>query len=206
VDVAGLMGPSRRVRVVTTMRVLWDQARAAAPARGVVLAPVTLEPVRADLRERGFSAEASPDEPWTFDYARASWLSPWKTLPGRYTRKGDVRRLVGASDDRFVVSKPGDELSLAFDAASLPPPRPGTVRTFLLHGDGFSKEMDINSASPDAVLPLPFHAMKRYPYPETDLPPGVRKAFEDTESWNTRVVVRPIVPIELHAAQGQRTR
>ena len=206
VDVAGLMGPSRRVRVVTTMRVLWDQARAAAPARGVVLAPVTLKPVRADLRERGFSAEASPDEPWTFDYARASWLSPWKTLPGRYTRKGDVRRLVGASDDRFVVSKPGDELSLAFDAASLPPPRPGTVRTFLLHGDGFSKEMDINSASPDAVLPLPFHAMKRYPYPETDLPPGVRKAFEDTESWNTRVVVRPIVPIELHAAQGQRTR
>ena len=207
VDVAGLVGPSRRVRVVTSMRVLWDQAAASAPASGVLLTPVALEPVRADLRERGFSAEASPDErePWIFDYARASWLSPWKTLPGRYTREGDVRRLVGASDDRFVVSKPGDELSLAFDAASLPPLRHGITRTFLLYGDGFSKEMDLNSASPDAVLPLPFHGMKRYPYPETDIPPGVRRAFEDTETWNTRLVVRPITPIELHAKNAQRT-
>jgi len=206
VDLAGLLGPSRRVRVVTSMRVLWDQAALAAPARDVVLTPVSLEPRQADLRERGFSAEASPDrrEPWLFDYARASWLAPWKTLPGRYTREGDVRRLVAASDDRFVVSKPGDELALAFDAAALPPLRRGITRTFLLHGDGFSKEMDINSASPDAVLPLPFHAMKTYPYLETDLPPAVRKTFEDTERWNTRVVVRPIVPIELHATKDPR--
>ena len=84
-----------------------------------------------------------------------------------------------------MVSKPGDELALAFDAAALPPLRRGMARTFLLHGDGFSKEMDINSASPDAVLPLPFHAMKRYPYAEADVPAQVRKAFEDTESWNT---------------------
>ena len=204
VDLAGRLGPSRRARVVTTMRVLWDQAAVAAPASDVVLAPVALEPVRADLRERGFSAETSPDrrEPWLFDYARVSWLSPWKTLPGRYTREGDVRRLVAASDDRFVISKPGDELALGFDATTLPRLRPGIARSFLLNGDGFSKEMDINSASPDAVLPLPFHAMKSYPYPETDIPAGVRKALEDTESWNTRVVLRPIVPIELHAEQG----
>ena len=201
VDVRGLLGPSRRVRVVTTMRVMWDQAQVAAPADDVALEAVALEPLRAELRERGFSAEASPDErePWVFDYARVSWLSPWKTLPGRYTREGDVRRLVAASDDRFVVSKPGDELALSFDAGPLPPPRRGVARTFLLHGDGFSKEMDINSASPDAVLPLPFHAMKRYPYPETEVPPGVREALEEGERWNTRVVVRPVVPIDLHA-------
>ncbi len=180
---------------------MWDEATVTAPASGFVPRPVALEPIRADLSERGFSAETSPDrrEPWVFDYARASWLAPWKTLPGRYTREGDVRRLVGASDDRFVISKPGDELALSFDAEALPPLRRGMARTFLLHGDGFSKEMDINSASPDAVLPLPFHAMKRYPYPETDIPPEVRKAFEDTASGNTRVVVRPIVPIDLHA-------
>jgi hypothetical protein len=144
---------------------------------------------------------ASPDgrEPWSFDFARVSWLSPWKTLQGRYTREGDVRRLVAASDDRFVVSKPGDALALRFDALSLPPVRQGFARTFLLHGDGYSKEMDINSASPDAVLPLPFHAMQRYPYSEAEVPPDVLRVLDEAASWNTRTVVRPIVPIELFA-------
>ena len=41
-------------------------------------------------------------------------------MPGRYTREGDVRELVGAADDLFVVSRPGDELALAFDATTLP--------------------------------------------------------------------------------------
>jgi hypothetical protein len=201
VDVAGLLGPSRRVRVVTSMRVLWDEAAAAEPVMDIGLAPVALEAAQALLEERGFSAVASPDgrEPWSFDFARVSWLSPWKTLQGRYTREGDVRRLVAASDDRFVVSKPGDALALRFDALSLPPVRQGFARTFLLHGDGYSKEMDINSASPDAVLPLPFHAMQRYPYSEAEVPPDVLRVLDEAASWNTRTVVRPIVPIELFA-------
>ena len=64
----------------------------------------------------------------------------------------------------FVISRPGDEIALSFDAAALPPLPPGWTRTFLLYGDGFSKEMDLNSASPDTVEPLPFHGMTRYPY------------------------------------------
>jgi tetratricopeptide (TPR) repeat protein len=202
VDVGGRLGPSRRVRVVTTMRVQWDEVAAAAPASDAVLATQAVELERAELRERGFSAEASPDgrEPRVFDYARASRLSPWKTMPGRYTREGDVLRLVAASDDRFVVSKPGDELALRFDATALPPLPRGRARTFLLHGDGFSKEMDINSASPDVVLPLPFHGMKSYPYAEADVPPHARRAFEETQAWSSRVVVRPTTPIELFAA------
>jgi hypothetical protein len=190
------------------MRVYWDRAVAAVPATGETLRPVVLEPSRANLRERGFSAEASPDgrEPWSYDYARVSWLSPWKTMPGRYTRVGDVRPLLAESDDRFVVSKPGDEIALDFDATSLPPPRPGWTRTFLLAGDGFSKEMDINSASPDVVQPLPFHGMKRYPYPAADVPAAVRARWRDLGKWNTRRVVRPILPIELVAAgEGART-
>ena len=49
----------------------------------------------------------------------------------------------------FVIAKPGDEIALAFDAPRLPPLPDGWTRTFLLLADGFSKEMDINSASPD---------------------------------------------------------
>jgi tetratricopeptide (TPR) repeat protein len=203
VDLAGRLGPSRRARVVTSMRVYWDQAAAAAPAPDVALVPVALDPLRADLGERGFSAVATEGEPLAFDYARVSWLSPWKTMPGRYTREGDVRPLLAAADDTFVVSKPGDELTLSFDASALPPVETGRVRTFLLDSHGFSKEMDINSASPDIVLPLPYEGMKAYPYAEADVPPAVREAAQQAEAWNTRLVVRPIVPIELFAAHAE---
>jgi tetratricopeptide (TPR) repeat protein len=205
-DLAGKLGPSRRVRIATTLRVYWDQAVVAKPAEGEALAPKPLDPVSAVLAERGFSAETSPDgrEPWSYDYARVSSLSPWKTMPGRYTRLGDVRPLLVATDDAFVVSKPGDELALRF--AALPQPRPGFSRTFLLVGDGFSKEMDINSASPDVVLPLPYHGMRAYPYAEADAPEQVRRAAEQAEAWNTRVVLRPIVPIELFAANADPKR
>jgi hypothetical protein len=206
VDLAGKLGPSRRVRVVTTMRVYWDQAAAAVPAPDVALVPAGLDPVRADLGERGFSAVATEGEPLGFDYARVSWRSPWKTMPGRYTREGDVRPLLAAADDVFVVSKPGDELTLSFDASALPAVEAGRVRTFLLDSHGFSKEMDINSASPDIVLPLPYQGMKAYPYAEADAPPAVRKAAQQAEAWNTRLVVRPIVPIELFAAAGEADR
>jgi hypothetical protein len=184
------------------MRVYWDEAAVAVPAPDVRLEPVALEPVRADLRERGFSAVATDGDPPGFDYARVSRTSPWKTMPGRYTREGDVRPLLAAADDAFVVSKPGDEVAASFDASALPPVGAGRARTFLVEADGFSKEMDINSASPDVVLPLPYHGMKEYPYAEADAPPAARKAAEEAESWNTRLVVRPLVPIELHAAAG----
>jgi Tfp pilus assembly protein PilF len=203
IDLAGKLGPSRRARVVTTLRVYWDEAAVAAPAPDVALEPVALDLVRADLRERGFSAVATDGEPLGFDYARVSWLSPWKTMPGRYTREGDVRPLLAATDDAFVVSKPGDEVAASFDARALPPLGRGRARTFLLHGDGFSKEMDINSASPDVVLPLPYHGMKAYPYAEVDAPPAAREAAERAEAWNTRPVVRSTVPIELFASRAE---
>ena len=79
--------------------------------------------------------------------------------PGRYTREGDVATLLATVDDAFVVSRPGDEVALSFDATKLPPLANGWSRTYLLHGDGFSKEMDINSASPDQAWPLPGHAV-----------------------------------------------
>jgi len=62
-----------------------------------------------------------------YDYARVSARSPWKAFPGRYTRTGDVRELLAAVDDVFVVSRPGDEIALSFDAAALPPPGTAAV-------------------------------------------------------------------------------
>ena len=35
-------------------------------------------------------------------------------MPGRYTREGDVAELIGKTDDRFAVARPGDELVVSF--------------------------------------------------------------------------------------------
>ena len=89
--------------------------------------------------------------------------SSWKALPGRYTREGDVLPLLTRTDDMFVVAQPGDEIAVSFAAAAAPAPRPGWKRTFLLYANGFSKEMNIRSATPDSLGPLPFHAMTTIP-------------------------------------------
>jgi len=116
-------------------------------------------------------------------------------MTGRYTREGDVRELLLKSDDMFVVSRPGDEISLSFDAQALPPLPAGWTRTFLLYADGFSKEMDINSASPDQLAPLPFHGMSRYPYPATEHYPLTDERRRYLEKYNTRIVTSAVPSI-----------
>jgi hypothetical protein len=123
-------------------------------------------------------------------------------MTGHYTREGDVRELLLKSDDMFVVSRPGDEISLSFDATSLPPLPAGWTRTFLLYADGFSKEMDINSASPDQLAPLPFHGMSRYPYKWPEHYPLTVERQKYLEKYNTRVVTSAVPSID--AAGFQR--
>ena len=190
-------GPSRRVRIVTNMRVYWDQARVGTTA-ALPLEPVRLEPARADLGERGFSAPLSRNgrDPFSYDYERVSVVSPWKALPGRYTRPGDVLELLTATDDIFVVSPPGDEVAVSFDAAALPPAPAGWTRTFLLFADGFSKEMDIHSASPDVLGPLPYHGMPAYPYAPPFQYPMTPARAAWLERYNTRVVRAPMARLD----------
>jgi hypothetical protein len=198
VDLAGHLRPGEReVRIVTNMRIYWDQILVGRPASIDELQITRIDPIVARLRARGFSAPVRPDgkEPETYDYARVSPTSPWKSMPGAYTREGDVRALLTRSDDMFVVAKPGDEIALEFDAASLGPLRDGWTRTFLLLADGFSKEMDINSASPDAVEPLPFHRMTRYPYAAPERYPDTPAHRRYRDTYNTRIVARSLPPL-----------
>ncbi|HEX8686562.1 MAG TPA: ASPIC/UnbV domain-containing protein, partial [Pyrinomonadaceae bacterium] len=199
VDLTGkFLSASREVRLVTNMRVYWD--RILSDTRGAAEFPSRLsrlDPVAADLRWRGFSAEVTPDGrgPLSYDYARVSLDSPWMSFPGRYTREGDVRGLLKTTDDVFVVSLAGDELSLSFDASALPALPRGWTRTFLLYADGFSKEMNIHSASPDQLAPLPFHGMKAYPYAAREARPSTAARADYLERYNTRVVTRALPPL-----------
>ncbi|MDT7540226.1 MAG: hypothetical protein QOE33_130 [Acidobacteriota bacterium] len=199
VDLTGkFLSASREVRIVTNMRALWDQILVDTSSEDFPVQTMRLDPIIANLRWRGFSRETTPDgrEPYRYDYEQVSSASPWKVMPGRYTREGDVRELLLNADDMFVISRPGDEISLSFDASKLPPLPVGWTRTFLLYADGFSKEMDINSASPDQVLPLPFHGMTKYPYEANETYPmtAARRAY--MERYNTRFVRSEVPSID----------
>ncbi len=200
VDLTGLLPPAaNEVRVSTAMRIYWDRILVDTSGLPAPVDVVRLEPVGASLRWRGFSAELSPDgrEPFGYDYARTSPISPWKLMPGRYTREGDVRELLTGVDDLFVVSRPGDDIALAFDASAVPPLRHGWARTFLLYANGYSKEMDPHSSSPDTLGPLPFHRMTQYPYAAPERYPDGGRHREYVERYNTRIVPKALPPLEL---------
>jgi hypothetical protein len=199
VDLTGkFLSSSHVVRIVTNMRVYWDQILVDTSSGRFPTKMTRLDPIAANLHWRGFSSEITPDgrEPFGYDYQRVSFTSPWKVMTGHYTREGDVRELLIESDDMFVIARPGDEISLSFGAHQLPPLPRGWTRTFLLYADGFSKEMDINSASPDQVGPLPFHGMTKYPYqfPEGYPLTEARRAYLD--NYNTRYVAAEVSSID----------
>ncbi|MGH9930865.1 MAG: FG-GAP-like repeat-containing protein [Pyrinomonadaceae bacterium] len=207
VDLTGkFLSANREVRIVTSMRIYWDQILVDTVGGDTPLLQITgLDPVRAELRWRGFSAEVTPDgrEPFGYDYQRVSYASPWKVMTGRYTREGDVHELLLDSDDVFAICRPGDEISLSFAADSLPALPAGFTRTFLLYSDGFSKEMDINSASPDQVGPLPFHGMSRYPYEWPEHYPMTEKRRRFIEQYNTRVVTSAVPALLVSSSKFQ---
>jgi hypothetical protein len=75
---------------------------------------------------------------------------------------------------------------LSFEALADPPS--GRKYTFLLYASGYSKEMDINSGSPDAVLPLPFSGMTKYPYGADERFPMDARKQQVYDEYTTRFV------------------
>src|SRR5207249_533182 len=125
----------------------------------------TLEPLNADLRWVGFPHEYSPDgrKPLIYDYQKIEATAPWKAHLGNYTRLGDVSELLQSPDDMYVITRNGDEIQIDFDARKLRPVPRGWKRDYLVYANGFGKDMDINSARPYTIGPLPFHKMSAYP-------------------------------------------
>jgi Flp pilus assembly protein TadD len=190
-DVTGMLGPAAtRCRIRTNQEVYWDRAFVAydrAPGR---IRTTTLPAAAAELSERGYPREFSPDgrAPALYDYGTLDASIPFRTTAGDYTRFGDVTPLVTTSDDRFVIFGKGEEVSLRFDATRLPALREGEARTFLLRLDGYCKDRDPYTALGDTVGPLPFHAMSNYPYPATEHAPDDAAHREYRARWNTRTV------------------
>jgi hypothetical protein len=51
-------------------------------------------------------------------------------------------------------------------------------------------------------MPLPYHGMERYPYAADEAPGRLRLRDDEAARWNTRAVARPLVALELAAAEA----
>lgn len=194
VDLAGLFRTAdHHVRIRTNMQIYWDQAFVSVDAPGAPVRVTTLAPLSANLHYRGFSRtyrKGGRYGPHWFDYGTVSRADPWRPIEGAFTRFGDVLPLLRAPDDMYVIMGPGDETTVEYDAASAGELPPGWTRDFLLYTDGWIKDSDLNTAYGTTVEPLPFHAIRSYPYAEGEAYPADSAHTRYLREYNTRVVRR----------------
>jgi tetratricopeptide (TPR) repeat protein len=181
----------RRVRIRTNMQIYWDHVffsdgQAKAPVR---MSDLTM--AAASLNFRGYSEsyrKGGPYGPEWFDYDNPSKGQKWRDLTGYYTRYGDVLPLLQKDDDKYIIADGGDEISIDFDAKSLPALPKGWKRDFLIYSEGWVKDGDLNTANGQTVEPLPFHAMPSYPYGKNVRYPNDKEHTEYRRKYNTRKV------------------
>ncbi|MGH7805517.1 MAG: FG-GAP-like repeat-containing protein, partial [Candidatus Binatia bacterium] len=191
VDTPPLPPGSRRLRIVSSLWLAWDRiAWSAAPDDGAAVVRARLEPARAELRHRGFSAPVrlAPNAPHSFDYQSVATAPRWLPFPGRYARYGDVRELVREADDRLVVMAAGDEIALEYDVSAIAPLREGWRRSVFLESHGWDKDADRNTYAAESAEPLPFRAMSGYPSTGGDSPPNDERYRDYLREWLTREV------------------
>jgi hypothetical protein len=181
--------------VSTNLEIFWDRIGWAAGRPGVTLQPRKLEMKKADLRFRGYSVTGQKDAstPERPRYVIGGVAARWRDLEGFHTRFGDVRELLHAVDDRYMIMNAGDELLLAFPEA--PPPARGMIRDYILVGDGWVKDGDFNTVASRTVLPLPTHRSPKYVRGTGRLEddPMYLKHRADFERFHTRYVSPDLV-------------
>jgi hypothetical protein len=109
-------------------------------------------------------------------------------LRGAYTRYGQVKELLAAFDDKYVLVGPGDEIALRFDGSKLAEAPVGMTRSFVLVSHAYCKDMDLYTATPQTVEPLPFRIMSQYPYPAAEHYPDDEEHQAFLNTYNTRII------------------
>jgi len=182
-------GDDGRFRIRTNMEIFWDQVFVGVDVADSRLRRQVMQPAVAELRYLGYPREYSPDgsDPTLYDYQRLDGGLAFKNFTGDFTRFGDVRELLADVDDRFVIMAKGEEVALEFDATALRDLPPGWSRTLVLHSDGYTKDMDLYTAYPETVEPLPYHGMENYP--PTFASPNEGDLARYRREWNTRRIV-----------------
>lgn len=181
----------RKFRLRTNMEIYWDRLAWAETASDGTNHVTELGLSTAELRYRGFSViekrDASSPEIPLYDRILTTGQR-WRDLEGYYTRFGDVRELLAGTDGRMVLMNAGDELVLRFP--ELPAPAAGLKRDFVLIGNGWIKDGDLNSVFSRTLLPLPSHDTNDYSKPPGRLEddPVFLRYRQDWLRFHTRYV------------------
>jgi len=191
-DLSGKIPESdSRIRIRTNMEIYWDHLFFTNDNTNAPVQFQILKPSSADLHFRGFSSsyrKGGRYGPHWFDYNQVTTGQKWRDLSGNYTRYGDVLPLLMEADDKYIIKNAGDETSIAFSNEGLPGLPEGWKRDFLIHSVGWVKDGDLNTATGNIVLPLPFHGMTQYPYGDDESYPSDREHQEYLKEYNTRKV------------------
>jgi hypothetical protein len=190
VNLTGLVsGPWLRLRLTSNLELYYDHAFLALTADAARLPVHSLSVSCAELRYVGFAREFSPDgkTPLIYDYDHCDATAPFHELKGAYTRYGNVTSLLREFDDEYVLVGPGDEIAVQFNAADLPALAPGMTRSYVLISHAWCKDLDLYTASPQTLEPLPFHGMSRYPYPSSETYPDDEAHRQYRATYNTRL-------------------
>jgi hypothetical protein len=192
VDLSGkFLTDDYRVRFQTSMQIYWDHLFFTVDEPAVEIAETVLLPSSADLHYRGYSRmyrKGGRYGPHWFDYSTVETGPKWRDLTGDYTRYGDVLALVTEPDNRVVIMNSGDEMTVKFSNLDVPSLQKGWVRDYILYSDGWLKDGDMNTARGQTVAPLPFHALKAYPYGPEQKTPDEETYREYLMKYNTRTV------------------
>lgn len=199
-------GAPRRLRLRTNLEIYWDKFEWAVGLPDAKPMTKRLDPYVADLQYRGYSVinqtdDSSPEIP---DYNRLfSSKQIWRDLIGYYTRFGDVRELLKGTDDRYVIMNAGDEMKFRFAAPDAPPV--GWMRDYVIIGDGWIKDGDLNSTFSKTVEPLPYHAKNEYITPPGRLEDEwvYRRFPEDWQTYHTRYVSTEIFQNALRSKRSK---
>jgi hypothetical protein len=167
-DLTGKLPPgTRRIRIVTNLKIYWDAIRIdqTPDAKEIRTAEVPL--ARASLEFLGYPREIrlTPASDTTYSFTNRSMTGPYARAAGNYTRYGDVLDLLRSVDDRFAVFGSGEGVKLDFDPNHLPALPAGWVRDYFFYANGFEKDLDFYAAHAFTVEPLPRHGLIAYPYP-----------------------------------------
>jgi len=158
-----------RVKITTNMHIYWDEILVSTFSEKVPMNINTLKAKSAHLHWKGYPKPLTPDgkRPNIYDYDDVSEEEFWNSHLGQYTQHGLVTELLAETDDKYVIMRHGNEITVSFDAETLSQLPAGWKRDFFFYADGFSKDMDLNTAYSSTVEPLPFHGMSSYAYPDT---------------------------------------
>ncbi|MGC2802996.1 MAG: FG-GAP-like repeat-containing protein [Candidatus Acidiferrum sp.] len=188
-DLTGKLPPgTRRIRIVTNLKIYWDAIRIDQTPEVQEIRASEVPLADASLEFLGYPREIrlNPASDTTYSFTNRSMTGPYARAEGNYTRYGDVLDLLTNVDDRFVVFGSGEGVKLDFDPHHLPALPSGWVRDYFFYANGFEKDLDFYAAYAFSVEPLPRHGMIAYPYPPGEEYPVDAQHLGYELEYNTR--------------------